>query len=249
MGDDRTIALVTGASRGIGRATALRLAEAGLDVAINYLGATDEEAAAARETVARAESHGARAVAIEADVSDRAAVARMVATAEAQLGAIDVLVTNAGVEVPAALEEIRDADWARMIAVNLTGQLLPIQAVAGGMRARRRGRIVTVASELALIGRAGLAGYCASKAGVIGLTKAAARELAPDGVLVNCVAPGPTATDMLPPQERTPAMVARIPLGRIGTPEEIAEVIRFLASPANTWMTGQVVSPNGGVVI
>jgi NAD(P)-dependent dehydrogenase (short-subunit alcohol dehydrogenase family) len=173
----------------------------------------------------------------------------MVEQAEAELGEIGVLVNNAGIERPAHLESITERDWDATFAVNLKAQLFVIQAVAPGMRARRSGRIVNVASELALVGRAGLASYCASKAGVIGLTKALARELAGDGVLVNCVAPGPTDTDLLPDSERTPELLSHIPLGRIAAPEEIAEVIWFLVSPANTWTTGQVFSPNGGTVI
>jgi len=245
-----TVALVTGASRGIGRATAMRLAASGADVIVNYNSHADADAPhAIDETIARLQSHGVRAIAIDADVSDRAAVARMVSDTQARFGRIDVLVNNAGIERAGALSAITDDDWDSTIGVNLKGQLLMIQAVAPGMRARRAGRIVNVSSELALAGRAGLATYCASKAGVIGLTKAVARELAADGVLVNCVAPGPTDTDLLPASERTAELVANIPLGRIGTPEEIAEVIWFLVSPANGWMTGQVVSPNGGVVI
>jgi 3-oxoacyl-[acyl-carrier protein] reductase len=187
-------------------------------------------------------------MAVDADVSDRAAVSRMVSDAEARFG-INVLVNNAGIERSDALSAITEHDWDDTFAVNLKGQFLMIQAIAPGMRARGAGKIVNVSSELALVGRAGLATYCASRAGVIGLTKALARELAADGVLVNRGAPGPTDTDLLPASERTPALMANIPLGRIGTPEEIAEVIWFLVSPANSWTTGQVVSPNGDVVI
>ena len=173
----------------------------------------------------------------------------MVREAQAEFGRIDVLVNNAGIERAATLENITEDDWDVTLAVNLKGQFLVSQAVAAGMRERRAGKIVNVASELALVGRAGLAAYCASKAGIVGLTKALARELAPHGVLVNCVAPGPTDTDLLPASERTSDLLARIPLGRIGAPTEIAEAIWFLVSPANTWTTGQVLSPNGGAVI
>ena len=242
--------MVTGASSGIGRATVLRLAAAGADLVVNYYsGADGSRHGAAEETVALAVSCGVRAIAIDADVADAVAVSRMVQEAEATFGRIDVLVNNAGIERPATLENITEGDWDATLAVNLKGQFLVIQAVAVGMRERHAGRIVNVASELALIGRGGLAAYCASKAGVIGLTKALARELAEYGVLVNCVAPGPTDTDLLPATERTPELLAKIPLGRVGTPAEIAEAIWFLGSPTNTWTTGQVLSPNGGAVI
>jgi len=245
-----TVALVTGAGRGIGRAVAVRLAQSGADIVLNYHSAADAHAAdAVGETLALATKHGVRAIAVDADVADVAAVRRMVDEAEAELGGIDVLVNNAGIERPADLAAISEEDWDDTLAVNLKAHVFVIQAVAPGMRARRRGRIVNVASELGLTGRAGLAAYCASKAGVIGLTKALARELADDGILVNCVAPGPTDTDLLPATERTPELLSKIPLGRIAAPEEIAEAIWFLVSPANTWTTGQVLSPNGGTVI
>ncbi|MHB8691469.1 MAG: SDR family NAD(P)-dependent oxidoreductase [Solirubrobacteraceae bacterium] len=245
-----TVALVTGASRGIGRATVVRLAAAGADVAVNYYSGADASCAAAvDETLRLVGSHGVRALALDADVSDPGAVRQMVARVERELGRIGVLVNNAGIERPAPLDRATADEWDQTIAVNLKGQFLTAQAVAGGMRDLGGGRIVNVSSELALVGRAGQVAYCASKAGVIGLTKALARELAPDGILVNCVAPGPTDTDLLPASERTPELLAKIPLGRIGTPDEVAAVICFLVSPENGWTTGQVLSPNGGVVM
>jgi 3-oxoacyl-[acyl-carrier protein] reductase len=249
-GMQETVALITGASRGIGRATAVRLAQAGVNIALNYHRAADSaHPQAIAQTLNQIAANKVRAIAIEADVSDPEAVAKMVTEAEQELGPVDLLVTNAGIEHPGSLTETTDANWNHTLAVNLTGQFLVIRHVALNMRTRKQGRIVTVASELALTGRENMAAYCASKAGVIGLTKSLARELAPDGILVNCVAPGPTDTDLLPTSERTPELLAKIPLGRIGTPQEIAETIWFLLSPANTWTTGQVVSPNGGVVI
>jgi 3-oxoacyl-[acyl-carrier protein] reductase len=245
-----TVALVTGASRGIGRATAVRLAAAGAEVAINHLAGADRSAEAdALQTLRMVQSHGVRGVVIDADVSDAAAVRAMVARIETELGPVGALVNNAGIEYPAPVEEASERDFDRTIAVNVKGQLLAVQAVLAGMRSLGGGRIVNVSSELGIAGRTGMASYCASKAGVIGLTKALARELAGDGILVNCVAPGPTDTDMLPASERTPELIRQIPLGRIGTPDEVAAVICFLVSPENTWTTGQVLSPNGGVVI
>jgi 3-oxoacyl-[acyl-carrier protein] reductase len=245
-----TVALVTGASRGIGRAIAVRMAAAGIDLVLNYNAQADaQQPEAIEQTLALVAEHSVRTFAIDADVSDRGAVAQMVIEAESRLGAIEVLVSNAAIERPGSLEEITEVAWTETLTVNLTGQFHVIKEVARGMRERRAGKIVTVASELAISGRAGLAAYCASKAGVIGLTKSLARELAPHGILVNCVAPGPTDTDLLPETERTPELIAQIPLGRIAAPEEIAEVIWFLVSPSNTWTTGQVVSPNGGTVI
>jgi 3-oxoacyl-[acyl-carrier protein] reductase len=252
------VALVTGASLGIGRATAVRLASEGADIVLNYYGAVDrtrKKGRAIEESVDEVKRQGVRALLWEADVSDKHAVTDMVRSAESEFGKIDVLINNAGVGlvgaggVRASLVDIPEEVWDRTIAVNLKGQFLVAQATAKGMIERRSGKIVNVASELALIGSQNLTPYVASKAGVIGLTKAMARDLAPFGILVNCVAPGPTNTDMLGPEERTEEYVKGIPLARIGDPKDIAAAIYFLVSPDTNWATGQVFSPNGGTVM
>jgi 3-oxoacyl-[acyl-carrier protein] reductase len=222
------------------------LAGAGADIVVNHLGATAE----AVEDLSRSISQlGRRAIAIEADVSNRTEVARMVELAVGECGRLDILVNNAGISPEHPIESTTEEIWDRVLAVNLKGQYLACQAVAPHMRARRYGRIINIASEQGLIGAVGMSAYCASKAGIFGLTKALARELAPDGILVNCIAPGPVDTAMLNPLDRTPELMAKIPLLRIGRPDEIAFAVLFLASPQTSWTTGQILSPNGGVVM
>jgi 3-oxoacyl-[acyl-carrier protein] reductase len=234
------VALVTGASRGIGKAIALALAEAGADVAVNYR----ERAAEAGAVAAAIRSLGRRSSALGADVSEGAAVARMVAAAEAALGPIDVLVNNAGVALNRSLEELTEADFDRTIAVNLKSAFLCTQALWPGMRARRWGRIVNISSGAAR--GAGMVGteYNASKAGMEGLTRGYAARLVKDGITVNAVAPSLIATDMIPPH-RIGNAAARIPLGRLGTGEEVASAVLMVI--ANPYMTGQTVPVNGGM--
>lgn len=244
------VALVTGGSRGIGRAAAERLAAAGAHVAINYHSAADSAhdgaAAATRNAIA---AHGVRSMVIEGDVSDPAAVAEIVAGVSEELGPIDIVINNAGIHGSYSLDELTPERWDRVLAVDLKAQYLVARAVRDSMRKRGGGRIVLISSELAMIGDAGVAAYCAAKAGVFGLTRALARELAPDGILVNCVAPGPTDTDLLRPEERTQEMLDSIPLGRLGDPAEVANSIAFMVGSGSTWITGQTLSPNGGVVM
>ena len=250
------VALITGASRGIGRATAERLAAEGADLVLNYYSPADKEhhkESAADEVVSMVRKHGIDVIAHEADVSNRNQVQEMVAKAEQRFQRIDILVNNAGI----GAEIIGDYEignmpewvWDRTIDVNLKGQFLVSQAVIPLMIRQRSGKVVNISSDLALMGGPFVTAYCASKAGVIGLTKAMARELAPYGILVNCIAPGPTDTDILRPAERTPEYLQAIPLRRLGNPNEIAAAIHFLVGPDTTWTTGQVFSPNGGVVI
>jgi 3-oxoacyl-[acyl-carrier protein] reductase len=213
---------------------------------LNHLGATAETI---EQVSASVRAAGRRVVAVEADVANRAEVAAMVERAVGEFGRIDIVVNNAGISPERPLQDTTDDVWDRVLAVNLKGQFLVCQAVVPFMRSAGYGRIINIASEQGLIGAVDMSAYCASKAGIFGLTKALARELAPAGILVNCIAPGPVDTAMLADTERTPEMASKIPLGRIGRPEEIAFAALFLASPQSSWTTGQIVSPNGGVVM
>jgi NAD(P)-dependent dehydrogenase (short-subunit alcohol dehydrogenase family) len=245
------VALVTGASRGIGRATAERLAAEGANVIVNYTGGADRhfDGGAAGRVVDAIRAQGVQAIAYDADVSDRAAVQEMVHAAEAAFDKIDILVNNAGIGLRQDIVTMPEDAWDRVLDVNLKGQFLVTQAVIPGMIQRRSGRIVNIASELALIGNEERTAYCASKAGVIGFTKALAREMAPYGILVNCIAPGPVDTDMLRRNGPSEEYRESLPLKRFGAPREIAAAVYFLVSPDTTWTTGQVFSPNGGAVI
>lgn len=237
-------ALVTGAATGIGRATALRLAQAGAVVWVNHLGQADAAGALVRE-IALA---GGRAQAIEADVSDAAAVQRM---AEA-VGAVDVLVNNAGIIQEKAFLETTEADWDRMMAVDLKAVFLVCRAFIPGMLSKGQGAIVNIASDLGILGRERYAPYCAAKAGVIGLTKSLAREFAPQHIRANAVAPGPVATAMVSLEHMSAEWVEKelaIPQHRLGAPEEIADSVLFLASDLSRFYTGQVLGPNGGSVM
>jgi len=240
MLDDLTgkIALVTGASRGIGRAIAIALGEAGADVAVNYL----SRKAAAVETCAAIRKAGSRALPVKANVARAAAVARLAATIELELGPVDILVNNAGIVGAKPLEDISEADWNEMIAVNLTSAFLVTQQVLPGMRARRWGRIIFISSVAAQTG--GITGphYAASKAGLLGLTHSYARHLFKEGVTVNAIAPALIETDMV--TGNLLASPAAIPIGRFGAPEEVAAVAVLLAQ--NGFLTGQTINVNGG---
>jgi 3-oxoacyl-[acyl-carrier protein] reductase len=232
------VALVTGASRGIGRGIAAALARAGADVAVNYQSrAADAEAAAAE-----VEAAGRRSLAVRADVSVASDVARLVHSVEEALGPVGILVNNAGIARPQRLEDIQPADWDDVLRVNLTSCFLVTQAVLPGMRARRWGRIVNVSSVAAQVG--GVVGphYAASKAGMIGMTHYYAAHLAAEGIRVNAIAPALIDTDMV--RSNLNASPARIPVGRFGSVEEVAEVAVLLAG--NDYMNGQTISVNGG---
>jgi 3-oxoacyl-[acyl-carrier protein] reductase len=232
------VALVTGASRGIGRSIALALAEAGADVAVNYRAS----AGAACELEQRILALGRRAVIVEADVSKASEVERLVRTAEERLGAIDVLVNNAGIARAQELADITEQDWDELIAANLKSCFLVTQAVLPGMRARRWGRIVNISSVAAHLG--GVVGphYAASKAGMLGLTHYYAAVLAADGITANAISPALIDTDMV--RANPKATPARIPVGRFGEVDEVASVVVMLAG--NAYITGQTIHVNGG---
>ncbi|MEZ5264231.1 MAG: SDR family NAD(P)-dependent oxidoreductase [Acidimicrobiales bacterium] len=234
------VALVTGASRGMGRAIALTLASLGADVAVNYRVAAD----AAAEVVATITATGRRAVALQADVADPPAAEGLAAATVAALGPIDVLVNNAGIGVrPPALEQLTLEEFRRTIDVNLTPAFVLTQAVLPSMRARGWGRVINIASTAAQTGGSVGPHYAASKAGLIGLTHGFATLVVRDGVTVNAIAMAQIDTDLL--RAATAADPGRIPVGRFGTVEEVASVAAMLAT--NAYMTGQTVSPNGGM--
>ncbi len=240
MLDDLTgkVALVTGASRGIGRAVALALAGAGADIAVNYV--TRE--AAARDAVKAVAALGRRALPVRADVSQAAEVAGMVDLIEANLGPVDILVNNAGIVSHQPLPEITEADWDRMLAVNLKSAFLLTQRVLPGMRARGWGRIINLSSVAAQTGGVTGPHYAASKAGLLGLTHSYARHLFKEGITVNAIAPALIETEMVTANLKVgPEM---IPLGRFGTPDEVAAVAVLLARDG--YLTGQTINVNGG---
>ena len=237
-------ALVTGGASGIGRAIAIALAAEGAQVAIVDLGESTA-------TVDAIEQAGGRAFALRADVADEAQVLGAFAEALPRLGGLDIVVNCAGILFEKPLLETSVAEFDRLIAVNLRGTFLVGREALRVMTRQRRGRVINIASELAYLGCERMSVYCASKGAVVSLTRSWAREFAPD-VLVNAIAPGPTDTPMLTTDYMDAATVAgsgNVPLGRIGRPEEIAAAAVFLASPANSYMTGQCISPNGGAVM
>jgi len=239
MLDDLTgkVALVTGASRGIGRAIALALSEVGADVAVNYR----NREAAAEQVCADIHRRGARALAIKADVSRAEAVTQMHAAIELGLGPVDILVNNAGIVSAKPLAEITEADWDEMLVVNLKSAFLVTQQVLPGMRARRWGRIIMISSVAAQTG--GITGphYAASKAGLLGLTHSYARHLFKEGITVNAISPALIETVMVTDIKAGPDL---IPIGRFGAPEEVAAVAVMLAK--NGYITGQTINVNGG---
>ncbi|OUQ41214.1 3-oxoacyl-[acyl-carrier-protein] reductase [Gemmiger sp. An120] len=241
-------ALVTGGSRGIGRAVCLALASRGMRVAVNYAG----NAAAAEEVVQACLQQGAPdAFAVQADVSDAEQVRALVAAVSERWGGVDVLVNNAGITRDGLMMRMSEQDFDAVLATNLKGAFACMQAVMRPMMKQRWGRIVNLSSVVGLRGNLGQANYAASKAGLIGMSKSAAKELASRGITVNCVAPGFIETDMtavLPESVRT-ALLGQIPLARLGAAEEVAAAVAFLASPEAAYITGQVLCVDGGMAM
>lgn len=240
------VAVVTGASRGIGRATALALAAEGASVVVNYA----RSSAAADEVVAAITENGGSAIALQADVADADQVDALVKATLDKWGRVDVLVNNAGITRDTLLLRMKPEDWQAVIDLNLTGVFLCTRAVSKIMLKQRAGRIINIASVAGLMGNPGQANYSAAKAGVIGLTKTVAKEMAARGVTVNAVAPGFIKTDMTEDLPNTEDILKYIPLGRYGEAEEVAGLIRFLAAdPAAAYITGQVLTIDGGMVM
>ena len=242
---DGQTALVTGGGRGIGRAIAIALSEAGAEVVVNYA----NSAAAAEEVVAQITSAGGKAYALKANVSVEAEVDGLIKSVLERSGRLDVLVNNAGITRDGLLMRMKTEDWQAVIDLNLSGVFLCSRAVARPMLKQKSGRIINITSVVGLMGNAGQANYAAAKAGVIGLTKSTAKELASRGITVNAVAPGFIATDMTKDLDAE-LILKDIPLGTFGTQEQVAGAVRFLAAdPAAAYITGQVLQVDGGMVM
>ncbi len=238
-------ALVTGASRGIGRSVALALAEAGAEVVVNYSSSPN----AAEEVVTAIKTAGGKAYAVKANVGEETAIDELIKTVLERSGRLDVLVNNAGITRDGLLMRMKTEDWQAVINLNLTGLFLCTRAVARTMLKQKSGRIINITSVVGLMGNAGQANYAAAKAGVVGLTRSTAKEFASRGITVNAVAPGFITTDMTKELDSEPILAA-IPLGSFGTPEQVAGTVRFLAAdPAAAYITGQVLQVDGGMVM
>lgn len=241
-------ALVTGASRGIGRITAIMLAQRGFTVAVNYLAGFEDEANEVKDAI---EKEGGRAIIVPGDVSKAADVEAMFATIKEQFGCLDLLVNNAGITRDSLLMRLKEADWDSVINIDLKSCFLTIKAVAPIMMKQRSGAIVNIASVVGITGNIGQINYSAAKAGVIGVTKTAAKELAGRGIRVNAVAPGFIQTSMTAviPDNIKEEMLRSVPLSRMGQPEDVARAVCFLASDDAAYITGQVLKVDGGMVM
>ncbi|MBM7552784.1 3-oxoacyl-[acyl-carrier-protein] reductase [Thalassobacillus pellis] len=241
------VALVTGASRGIGRAIALELADKGAAVAVNYAGSESK----AQEVVDEILSNGGRAFKIQADVSNDAQVKDMIKATIEEFGRLDILVNNAGITKDNLLMRMKEEEFDSVIDTNLKGVFLTTKAVTRQMMKQKSGRIINIASIVGVTGNPGQANYVAAKAGVIGLTKSNAKELAARNILVNAVAPGFITTDMTDQltEEQREEMLKMIPLNRLGEAQDVARVVRFLASEDGNYMTGQTLHVDGGMVM
>jgi 3-oxoacyl-[acyl-carrier protein] reductase len=241
------VALVTGAASGIGQGIAIAFAREGADIVV----ADRSPEAKAAETIAGIKKHGRQALFVQADVADEASVEKMAKAALARFGRVDILVNNAGIFTESLIENLPVADWDRVMNVNLRGVFLCTRALLGQMLERRDGRIINIASQLGQIGGKSIGHYAASKAGVIGLTKSLAREVATRGVLVNAICPGPIETPLLESEteEWRSAKLAELPIGRFGTVDEVTPTAILLASADGAYYVGQSLGPNGGDVM
>lgn len=244
--DEKRVVVITGGSSGIGRAIGLRLAGPDTKIYFNYY---DPDNVNSEETVKLIKGRKGSASGSRVDVASLPDVQDFFNKIIQECGRVDVLVNNAGITIDGLLVRMKEEDWDRVLTINLKGAFYCIQAVAKTMMKQRSGRIINMASVVGVMGNAGQANYVASKAGLIGLTKTAARELAPRRITVNAVAPGFIDTPMTAglPQKVKDAMLAQTPVGRIGQPEDVAEVVAFLASEKTSYITGQVIHVNGGM--
>lgn len=247
MGLQGKVALVTGASRGIGRAIAIALAKQGASIIVNYSG----NKARAEETAADIRAAGAEALVWQSDISDEKSVQEMVKQSVDHFGHLDIVVNNAGITRDGLLMRMKETDWDAVLNTNLKGVFLVTKAVLRSMMRQKQGRIINIASVVGILGNPGQANYVAAKAGLIGLTKATAREVASRGITVNAVAPGFIVTEMTDqlPEDVKEKMLSEIPLGKLGTPENVADVVSFLASDESRYMTGQTLSVDGGMAM
>ena len=243
----KQVALVTGSSRGIGRAIAAQMAQEGYAVCVNYI----EQREAAEALVTQLQAEGCQAMAVQADVADRSAVNAMVAEIEAAFGPVTLLVNNAGISRQGLFQDVDDELWDRYFAVNVTGARNTIQAVLPHMLHEKSGCIVNISSIWGLRGASCEVTYAATKAALVGLTRSLALELAPSGSRVNAVAPGCIETDMVRSlgQDTRDMLVDATPMNRLGTPEDIAGIVSFLASPRAAFMTGQIITADGGFIV
>jgi 3-oxoacyl-[acyl-carrier protein] reductase len=245
---ERETVLITGASRGIGAATARAFAQAGYQVAVNYCASRDAALALCQELN---NAFPGCAYPVQGDVGDSAQAAEVVAQTEAHFGKIDVLVCNAGISRPNLFTDVTDEEWRELFRVNVDGVFYPCRAALRGMIHRKAGRIITLSSMWGITGGSCEVGYSATKAAVIGLTRALAKEVGPSGITVNCVAPGVINTEMNGnlDEDTMDALRQETPLERIGQPEDVAKAILYLASPGAAFVTGQVLPVDGGMVI
>ena len=247
MASDERVSLITGGSRGIGKAIALQLASQGVQVAVNYI----SNQKAADEVVKLIEKQGASAVAVQGDVTKRADVERIFTTTAETLGPVEILVNNAGIISDSLLMRMSDEDWDSVIDLDLRSIFLCTREAIRTMLRNKWGRIINIGSVVGLRGNSGQANYAAAKAGMVGFTQSIAKEVASRNITVNCVAPGYVETDIVEdlPVGLKQSIMDRVPVGRFGYPEEIAGMVGFLASEAASYVTGQAIAVDGGLVI